>query len=90
MKLGIECVLRYKSFPQAAELWRLLAATHPALAGEQVDLEGDLIRFEDIEASTTRRLSRRGSTTRTTTTGRTPMIWCSTRPQVDRRPDFRW
>ncbi len=35
MKLGIDCVLRYRSFPQAAQLLGLLAATHPALAAAE-------------------------------------------------------
>src|SRR5690349_21575642 len=29
MGFGIECVLKYKSFPQAVDLWSLLIATHP-------------------------------------------------------------
>ena len=32
MSLGIECVLRYKSFPRAVELWSRLIATHTTAA----------------------------------------------------------
>ena len=45
MTLCIECALRYKSFPQAADLWAVLAKTHPAL------------RFPGVEARLRRRRS---------------------------------
>jgi len=48
--LSVECVLRYKSFPRAADLWSLLATTHPERAGDMVDIGGDEIRLEDVHA----------------------------------------
>ena len=52
MTFGIECVLRYKCFAQAADLWSRIAATHPALADQHVYLYDEgRIRFADVQAS---------------------------------------
>jgi hypothetical protein len=45
LNLHIECALRYKSFPLAADLWAILAKTHPGL------------RFPGVEARLRRRRS---------------------------------